>query len=118
MPPMVLVVDDEDLICWSLQARLQDAGFTTQTAQTLEQTRILLEKYDFTHLITDLKLIGCTGFDIIDLVRVKFPDIHVVMITAFGDEKNQAKAIEMGVELFQEKPVHVEDTIAYLRSTS
>ena len=116
--PKVLIVDDEELICWSIKERLLDAGFVSYSAQTLDETQALLEKYHFTHLITDLKLIGCTGFDIIDLVRSKSPDVHVVMITAFGDEQSQDKAIDMGVELFQEKPVDIEDTLAYLHSTS
>ena len=118
IPPKVLVVDDEELICWSIKERLLDAGFISYSAQTLEATRALLEKYHFTHLITDLKLIGCTGFDIIELVREKSPKVSVVMITAFGDEKIQRKAIDQGVEMFQEKPIDITDTIAFLKATS
>ena len=120
-PPLgtrVLIVDDEELICWSLKQRLVDEGYISYTAGTKEEAKVLVEKHRFTHLITDLKLIECTGFDIIDMVREKLPDIHVVMLTAFGGEANRIKAEQKGVELFQIKPIQFEETLEYLHATA
>ena len=56
-------------------------------------------------VVTDLDMPGMTGLELLRIIRSEFPTLRVMMVTAYGDEKNFSKAMETGANEFVTKPV-------------
>lgn len=110
----VLVVDDEELICWVLKQKLAEKGFRVDTAGSIDDVLELCENHRYSHLITDLKLVDCDGFDVINVVKKTNPKIKSIMISAHGSAENRERARQAGVGLFQSKPIEFSNTLNYL----
>ena len=80
----ILVVDDDESLRWVTQAQLQQSGYDVEAAadaaSALEQIRNLPPDL----VVTDLKMSGMSGLDLLKEIRVNYPDIIVIMVTAFG----------------------------------
>ena len=101
----VLVVDDEEDICWLLCDFLSDQGYETHWATTGEDG-IRLAKEVRPHLILlDIRLPGMDGITILSRVREFDRGAGIIIITAFNDIKLAQKALKLGASDFVTKPV-------------
>jgi len=84
--PRLLVVDDEESICFSMSEYFSLHGFKVDTARELEEAEKLLEAQDYRVIIQDLRL-GVTrnsdGLDIIKMVRDLNRDAKIIVLTAY-----------------------------------
>ncbi len=113
-PPVysrVLIVDDEPLICWSLQSALMNKGLEVFTAVSFKDGMREIYAHCFDVLIVDLKLDESDGFNVIISAQDKNPSIKTILITACGDENSRHKANEFGVDLFVEKPLILSEMV-------
>ena len=69
----------------------------------------LLEAESFTLLISDLKMPKMDGLQVLSIVRSRFPDLRVVVMTSMLDEQYRTRAYAMGVDLFWVKPTNPEE---------
>lgn len=60
------------------------------------------------YIFSDINMPGMTGLELLDIVHTEFPNIRVSMISAYGDSKNQKKAISSGAKEFFTKPINFE----------
>src|SRR2546425_13096587 len=74
------------------------------TANSGTRAMAMLESEPFTLLISDLRMPKMDGLQVLSIVRRKFPDLRVVVMTAVTDEQYRSRAYAMGVDLFWEKP--------------
>ncbi len=63
---------------------------------------------DVVYVFSDINMPGMTGLELLNIVKEKYPNIHVSMISAYGDTENQRKAIESGAKEFFTKPIDFE----------
>ena len=56
-------------------------------------------------MFLDINMPGMTGLELLDIVKEKYPNIKVSMISAYGDQQNYEKAIESGAKEFFTKPI-------------
>jgi CheY-like chemotaxis protein len=56
-------------------------------------------------ILSDINMPGISGFELLEKIKAKFPQIRVMMITAYGDPENKAKAIELGADDLLSKPL-------------
>src|ERR1043166_553280 len=104
-PKILLLDDEEDLlemyraILIQLPSRPQ-----VQTSNSGARAIALLESEPFNLLISDLNMPKMDGLQVISIVRRKFPNLRVVIMTSVMDEQYRSRAYAIGVDLFWEKP--------------
>lgn len=101
----VLVVDDEESLRRVMQVHLQRQGYETRTVGTGEEALQLLETLEFQLLLTDLRMPGISGLDLLREVRRRFPEIAVIILTAFGTIENAVEAMQSGAYHYVTKPI-------------
>jgi len=130
--PHLLLVDDEPALRALMAERLAERGFEVAEADSGEKALDYLEQFAFDILITDLRLPGIDGTQVIQAARERYPGIVAIVITGYGTVKDAVEAIKRGASDFVAKPfqfdelVHVlekalkqrrlESEVAYLRS--
>ena len=104
----ILVVDDERLVRWSLQQKLEQWGYHVSLAEdgATALGRIQLDNPDLITL--DIKLPDMTGIDVLSELRKRNVQIPVIVITAFGVVDDAVRSLKLGAYDFIEKPINFE----------
>ncbi|MFH1723477.1 MAG: sigma-54 dependent transcriptional regulator [Elusimicrobiota bacterium] len=108
MAAKILIVDDEELIRWSLSEGLGSAGYKALTAESAEKALALIEKEDLDVILTDLRLEGASGLELLKEARRLRPEIPVILMTAFADMDSAIEAIREGAADYIPKPLQLE----------
>jgi len=105
--PRLLVVDDEESICFSMSEYFSLQGYKVDTAREVEEAERLIEATDYKVVIQDLRL-GATrnpdGLDIIRMIREQYPRTRIVVLTAYGSAEVEDEARRCGADAFLRKP--------------
>jgi FixJ family two-component response regulator len=101
----VVVVDDDRDLCQAIRSILERAGNEVQVYYSAEACEKCLESLDCHLLITDVKMAGMDGFELMSRVKHVRPGLPVIMITGYGDIPMAVKAIKQGANSFIEKPL-------------
>ena len=109
--PPVLIVDDEKNMRASLQTVLSDEGYAAKAVESAEKALELLEREKFLLLISDAQLGGISGYNLLAQVRRKWPDLPVLMITAYATPKLAVEAIKAGAIDYLAKPFEPEELL-------
>jgi len=107
--PPVLVVDDEKNMRHSLQTMLRDEGYETRLADSAEAALELLAGEEFFMVITDARLGGMSGYELLGKIRVSRPDLPTLMLTAYATPKLAVEAIKAGAMDYLAKPFAPEE---------
>ena len=103
----LLVVDDEESICFSMSEYFSQHGFKVDTAREMHEAEGLLKKSEYKVIIQDLRL-GVAhhpdGIDIIKMVHQRNPDTRIVVLTSYGSPEAEAEARNAGADAFLRKP--------------
>jgi len=107
----ILLLDDDETMLELYQQLLQDLPSRpeVQTSSSGARAISLLETEPFTLLITDLRMPRMDGLQVLSIVRRKFPDLRIVVLTGLVDEEFRSRAYAQGVELFWQKPSNGEE---------
>jgi DNA-binding NtrC family response regulator len=111
----ILLVDDERNILKAVSMTLKSNGYDVDTARSSEEgmEKFNLHAYDL--VITDLKLPGMSGIDLLDYIKTREPNIPVIMITAFGTIENAINAMKRGAFNYLTKPVNPDELLTVIR---
>jgi DNA-binding NtrC family response regulator len=109
--PPVLVVDDEKNMRRSLQTVLGDEGYIARAVESAEEGLALLGREEFFMVITDARLGGMSGYDFLAKVRQQWPDLPVIMLTAYATPKLAVEAIKAGAIDYLAKPFAPEELL-------
>ena len=104
----ILVVDDEENLRRVTQLKLQQAGYEAMTASDGRQALEVLARNPHDLIITDLKMPGMSGMDLLRRVREDYPEIIVVVVTAFGTIESAVEAMKLGAHDYIIKPVNAD----------
>lgn len=102
MKKRILVVEDEDKLRRIVELQLLDAGFDVDKAARAEEALPLIDRADL--ILTDYKLPGMTGLEMLQIVKRQNASIPVIMMTAFGTIENAVEAMKAGAVDFLPKP--------------
>jgi len=105
--PRLLVVDDEESICFSMSEYFSLQGYKVDTANEIEEAEKLLGATDYKVVIQDLRLTitkNHDGLDMIRLVRKHNPQARIVVLTAYGSSEIEDEARRCGADAFLRKP--------------
>src|SRR6186997_2660841 len=99
--PRLLVIDDEESICFSMSEYFSLHGFKVDTAREVEEAEKLLEVQEYKVIIQDLRL-GTTrnsdGLDIIKMVRDQKRPAKIIVLTAYGSSDVEDEARRCGAD--------------------
>jgi DNA-binding NtrC family response regulator len=109
--PPVLVVDDEKNMRLSLQTVLKDEGYAARAVESAEEALELLAREEFFMVITDARLGGMSGYDFLARTRNQWPELPVLMITAYATPKLAVEAIKAGAIDYVAKPFAPEELL-------
>lgn len=98
----ILVVEDEDKLRRVIELQLQSAGFDTDGVSTAEQAISLAALADL--IITDLRLPGMDGLQLIQQLQARGVQAGIVVMTAHGSIENAVEAMKRGAADFLQKP--------------
>jgi len=105
--PRLLVVDDEESICFSMSEYFSLQGYKVDTASEIEEAEKLLGSTDYKVVIQDLRLTMTSnhdGFEIIRLIREHNPQTRIIVLTAYGSAEIEDEARRCGADAFLRKP--------------
>ncbi len=100
----ILVVDDELIVRDSLQAWLQDEGFEVDIAASGPEALELLSEQPYQLMLTDIKMPGMDGVELLQKTKEDFPDLCVVMMTAYATVETAVEAMKIGALDYLLKP--------------
>jgi len=107
----VLIVDDEVNVRRVLATMLEQAGYLATRAESAEQALQLVRAQDPDLVLTDLKMPGTDGLELMRRLREEFPEIPVVMLTAHGTVEAAVEAMKLGALDFLTKPFDKDDVL-------
>ena len=111
----ILVVDDDLGMCGMLSDVLKEEGFSVHTTgESLEASKIL-KKEEFDVIVTDLKMKGLKGLDLLEVAHKVAPMTPVIIITAFGTIESAIKAMKMGAYDYITKPFQMDEIVLTVR---
>src|SRR5437763_12019254 len=109
--PPVLVVDDERNMRRSLETVLEDEGYKMKAVESAELAIQLLGREKFFVIITDAHLDGMSGYEFLGRIRQQWPQVPVLMITAYATPKLAVQAIKAGAIDYLSKPFAPEELL-------
>jgi len=110
----ILVVDDEVNARTALVELLRDEGFEVETAADAFKGLGKLEAFAPHVVITDLKMPGMDGLELIAKIRSGHDGIDVIMMTAFGEVESAVAAMRAGASDYLTKPINVDELLVVL----
>lgn len=106
MKETLLLVDDEEGIRTVLRISLTDAGYAVMTASGVDEALALFTANRPDIILTDIKMPGRTGIDLLKTVKEMDPDIEVIMLTGHGDLDLAIQSLKLDATDFLTKPVN------------
>lgn len=110
--PVVLLVDDDDGVRFTLSEVLAEAKVNVLEAKDGEEGWQLFQKEDVDLVITDLSMPKVDGMELLQRIMNERPETKVVMITAHGSESHAVQAMKLGAYDYFSKPFDVDDVTA------
>lgn len=108
----ILVVDDEQdvelLFKQRFRKSLKEGEISLEFAFSGEEALGYLDSLkppDVALILSDINMPGMSGFELLRKVKEKFPDLKVMMVTAYGDPENQERAKNLGADDLLSKPL-------------
>lgn len=107
----ILVVDDEAVVCKSCERILSPEGYEVETALSGQEALDKLSQGLFDIVITDLKMPGMDGMELLAKIREKDPEMIIIMITGYSTVQTAVQAMKMGALDYIPKPFTPEELI-------
>jgi DNA-binding NtrC family response regulator len=97
----MLIVDDEETLTYSLYQSfiISQNNYEVVTAASGE----------FDLVITDIKMPGMDGLELLSLIKAQYPKTHVIVMTAYGSLEKKEEAIQKGARFYIEKPFEISE---------
>jgi len=109
MAHSIMIIDDEKIVGDMAKLSLEKDGFEVETFLNGESALERLQQKQFSVVVTDLKMKGIDGLEVLRTVKRLYPGIKVIMITAFANLDVAIEALRDDVHDFFPKPVKIKD---------
>src|SRR5262249_32312624 len=110
----ILVVDDHLEMARLLADQLSDAGYAADIAQSGAEALERARSHPPDLVLTDLRMEGHDGFDVLEGIMALDPGIPVLMMTAFGAIESAVEAIKRGAYHYLTKPFRLDEVLLYV----
>jgi two-component system, NtrC family, response regulator AtoC len=114
--PNILLVDDEEALRLVVAERLTDEGFDVVEAASGEAALEQLQRFAFDVIISDLRLPGLDGRQVIDAALERYPGILAIVVTGYATVKDAVDIIKRGASDFVAKPFQFDELLHVINS--
>jgi len=104
----ILVADDERGLCAGVQEALQREGYIVDAAYDAESALKLAERRLYNLVITDVKMPGLDGLELLRQIKAKSHDTQFILMTAFGTVESAVRAMKEGAYDYLSKPIDMQ----------
>ena len=104
----ILIIEDDEEMRALLRDSLVEDGIEFDSAENGSEAIQKLVEEPFDLVITDIRMPGLTGLDILPWIKRLQPETFVVVITAFGSEEVRRKSFDRGAMAYLEKPINMD----------
>ena len=115
MDKNIWVVDDDESIRWVLEKGLSDSGLEVQTFDSANKVIKKLETENPQLILTDIRMPGPSGIDLLDKVKELRPEIPVIVMTAHSDLDSAVESYEHGAWEYLPKPFDIEEAVSMVQ---
>lgn len=105
----ILVVDDEGAIRYSIGKTLQRVGYQVSAASSAEEAINFLDEQIFDVVLTDIRMPGISGVELLGIIKEKAPDAIVILMTAYASLGTAVEALRLGAHDYLIKPISSQD---------
>ncbi len=107
----MLIVDDEETLTYSLYQSfiISQQDYEVVTAASGEEATEKLSETEFDLVITDIKMPGMDGLELLSLIKSKYPATEVIVMTAYGSLEKKEEALRKGARFYIEKPFEIKE---------
>lgn len=112
----VLLVDDGEEFVNTLAERLELRGFVPETAYDGEQALLMIEKTRFDVVVLDLMMPGLSGIEVLKQVKVRQPELPVILLTGYGSTREGMDGMRHGAYDYLMKPLDIDQLIPVLEA--
>jgi DNA-binding NtrC family response regulator len=100
----ILVVDDEDIVRTSCSRTLSPEGYEVRLAKNGVEGLKMASEERFDLVLTDLKMPDMDGIEVLRIIKEKWPETSVIIVTGYQTVDTAVKAIKLGAYDYIEKP--------------
>jgi len=111
----VLIIDDEEGICLLLEDIVRECGYAVKYFLDPRQALTCLKSEDFSVVISDIRMPGMNGMELLDEIMLVDKNISVIMITAYGTIENAVLCMERGAFNYVTKPFKSDEIMAVIK---
>jgi two-component system C4-dicarboxylate transport response regulator DctD len=109
----ILIVDDEESVLKACARALGEiSGVEIVQKKVSEQAADLLSCESFDLLISDIRMPGLSGLDLVEIAHDRDPNLPVILITGFGPPETHKGSAVLGVSACLMKPIHPDELIS------
>jgi DNA-binding NtrC family response regulator len=114
----VMVLDDEPIVGDRLKPALEKEGFAVEVFTDSGAALERLKQKSFAVLVTDVKMRGPTGMDVLRFVKEQSPSTQVIVITGYATIETSHEAGALGAVEFLAKPFKIKDIVKMVAKSS
>lgn len=111
MTKQVLIIDDDEVLRYSMSRGLNRLGYKVFEADSLKTTQQVMTKVHVDWVVLDLRLDLESGLALADWILTRYERTEIVMITGYAAVSTAVEAIKLGVKDYLIKPVSVEEIV-------
>jgi CheY-like chemotaxis protein len=117
MSKRVLIVDDEESLTYFLGENLAglSLGYEVETARSGKEALAKISQQPFDLVITDFLMPDLDGLELIEQIRARHPQTHLILMTAYGNDQVEAEARRLEVYRYITKPFQIEELVTAVR---
>jgi DNA-binding response OmpR family regulator len=105
----ILVVDDEGAIRYSISKTLQRVGYQVHTAASGEEALDMMKRQDYDVVLTDIRMPGLSGVDLLGKIKERAPDAVVILLTGYASLETAIESLRLGAHDYLVKPSSSQD---------
>ncbi len=105
----IMVIDDESIVGKMIKATFEKDGYVVEAFLSATPAMARLKEARFDVVITDLKMKGLDGMEVLRTVKSESPETKVIMVTAFANMDSAISALRGKVDDFFPKPLRIQD---------
>ncbi len=113
--PRILIVDDEEEILLGLSSLLSRGGWEVLTATNVEEALSILKTQPIDIIVTDIRMPGESGLNLIQYIKSERKDLKTVVITAKGSPEMEREVVSLGADAYLEKPFDLDYFLSVLK---
>ena len=111
----IMIIEDDEEMRSLLKDFFEEEGFETDSVSNGVDALQMFSKDHFDLVITDIRMPGLTGLDILPRIRRLKPETPVIVMTAYGSDDVRRRAFEKGATTYLEKPIQLSKLRSVIR---